>query len=500
MGVKRELNWGGPENLPLAQAWRWVPNALYGWQCRVLADCAVQGNFVSVVTPNNAGKTSTIIPVVGLSWLAAFPGGKVVSTAGVERQIRDALWPVLSNCLSRFKKWSILDELLIRAPTVRGLPAATWKGISPKDPKAAEGFHAQVFNDEHGVETYAPLLVIIDEAKAIDEEMVWTFMRRCEPDVLLMISTPGDDTGPFFNAFHRDRGRPWLCHEVTWGDCLHLREGFALESREREIELLGREHPRVKSWIFGEFSRTGGHRIFENFSDVERAMAGTVAWVRGDRRFAIDFSLGGDEQVFGAREGNRVMDMETFHIRDSVDLAKVLADRFKRWRATPGDVVADNGGAGAVVIDILESMGWKGIERYMFGNPARDRRLFTSRGMEDHWNVRTRLERQALVLPNDPVLKEQMRSRSFVIRNDDNTMHLEPKEKIRDRGDPSPDRLDTLVMLCSDMGPVQWGGGIVKIPGVRAAMNRCGTYEECLRKMAEDDTTGTSRWATGGML
>lgn len=482
---------------PVSQAQLWVPNHLYRWQCDVLRDCMQQGSRVAVVTPNGAGKTSVLIPVLGLSWMAAFPGGKVVSTAGVERQIAEQLWPVLRQTLRRYPKWTITEDLKIRAPSQRGLPGSEWEAFTTRDPKYAEGFHPQTYWDDAKQPVYAPLLIIIDEAKAFDDpEMMFALVNRCNPDALMMISTPGEDHGPFFDAFNLERNDPWKPHEITWTDCPHLMTGFEYEVRQRAIEKLGENNPKIMSWVFGKFFRAGGRVIFDNMRDIEMAMSGTIPWVKeGRRRAAIDFSGGGDEQVFAVREGNRVYPFKVFHEPNAMRLSNILLRLFREWDLRPDDILADNGGLGKPCIDILVSSGWAGMGRYMGNEVAQQKDVYKFRLTEDYFGVKELLARQSLILPDDAKLKEQMRKRQYLTKDLDTVLQIEPKEKARARGEESPDRLDALVMLCADMPPME---NLVKEAGKKWS-GKCGNYLECFDTAGAVSDSGGA-WATGMLM
>lgn len=488
--LDRTVQWARGTD-PVTQASLWVPERMYAWQVRVLRDCMGQGCRVACVTPNESGKTSVVIPVLGLSWMAAFPGGQVVSTAGVERQVKEGLWPILKATLSSRPAWRITEDLHITAPSVRGLPGSTWEAFTTDDPEYAEGFHPRFYRDKAGKLTYAPLLVIIDEAKTFlgqkGYQMVRTFVKRCSPDALLMISTPGEDDGPFYDAFHADKGRPWLTHEVGWGDCPHLRQGFKLEERLQSIQDLGEDFPFNQSWIFGKFFRRGAKFVFDSLQDVERSMNGMIKHLRGERYAAMDFSGGGDEQTFGVRDGNRIMPIEAFHERDSTKLVDIYIQQLKRWNIAPENIVADNGGLGANIIDQLEAKGWGGINRYMFNGAANDPTRFASIGSEDHYELKFLLQQGAVALPRDEKLKEQMRKRRYVMAKDDsNKIRVEPKELVRKRGEPSPDRLDTVIMLVSQ-GPVL-GTRLDAQPREAPDSSYCGRTSDCLKNREEEDS------------
>ena len=460
---------------PVSQAHLWVPHELYPWQKNVLRRCMTQGSRVAVVTPNESGKTSTVIPALGLSWMANFPGSLVVSTAGVERQIKSGLWPVLRGALAKYPAWTITDDLHVKAPSVNGLPPSEWEAFTTRDPHYAEGFHSRTYEDKDGRLVYAPLLIIIDEAKTLDDpELMFAFLKRCSPDALLMISTPGQDSGDFHDAFHAHRGDPWDCVEVTWQDCPHLRTGFKLAEREQMIREKGEDHPLVASWVFGRFYRAGAKYVFDRITDVDWAMGGMVPHIRGERRGALEFSAGGDEQVFGMRDGNHMTLLETWHERDTIKLAKLWVEKFKKLGLTPDQICGDEGGLGHVVMDYLQNNGYP-IRRYSFDASPRNPHYYDSRAVEDYYELKYFLQLRSIGLPNDEKLKEQFRKRQFIM-GDDNVLKLEPKKKGRDRGEGSPDRLDMTVMLFADMPRMTFDSA----EATKHKVSLCGTLEEAM--------------------
>jgi len=135
--------------------------------------------------------------------------------------------------------------------------------------------------------------------------------------------------------------------------------------------------------------------------------------------------------------------------------------------------------------------GFKGIRRYMADEKARDPTLYVNRAAEDHFNLRWLLSEKLLRLQKDDVLRSQMRHRNYVMKNgDSNLIRCEPKEKMRDRGEKSPDRLDTLVMLFSDLNVDDVQADIA--PSAKGS--RCGSVAECMAALREkEDSAGVWR-------
>ena len=88
------------------------------WQREVFEAMKDSGSRVSLRTANGSGKTSTIITGLILWHLASFPNSTVISTAGVDRQVRAQLFPNLRRHAHRLKGWNFNESSMeITAPT-----------------------------------------------------------------------------------------------------------------------------------------------------------------------------------------------------------------------------------------------------------------------------------------------------------------------------------------------------------------------------------------------
>lgn len=423
-------------------------SGLYGWQSQVMADVWEVGSRVALVTPNGAGKTSCVVATLGLSFMAAFPGCQVVSTAGAWRQVQQQLWPVLTAKLAAFPEWRIIEGE-ITAPRIDGLPPSRWNAFSASDPEKAEGYHPREWPDKHGRKVFAPLIFIVDEAKAISEGIMQA-MYRCVPTHVLVCSTPGEDNGPFYDIV-RDTTGLWKIHRVKWHDCPHLMAGLEYRTRKALVAGRGAKDPFVQSMVFGEFFRTGLNYVFDNMELVDLSMSGTIPRVGTEVRCAVDLSLGTDKQVVAIRRGNICTDLFRFNERDTTRLCHKLVSVFREHNLSAESITADNGGPGKPIIDVLESMGFRGIRRYMNNAPAGDKMRYANRYAEDCFEfLKYRLG--YIGLPNDPALREQMSKRQFTMPNgNENKMALESKSDVRIRNEPSPDELDAIIMLFAGM-------------------------------------------------
>ena len=159
-------------NHPLMQAPGWGMPMLYEWQREIMNEAARPGARVAVSTNNGSGKTSILVPLLGLSIMAAFPGATVFSTAGAVEQIRGQLFSYLNSMIRPYLdsgwKCVMTDELSITAPKIKGL-SSRWIARVPRDAITMEGYHGKWDRDDKGNQVWRPVCVIIDEAKSVDE-------------------------------------------------------------------------------------------------------------------------------------------------------------------------------------------------------------------------------------------------------------------------------------------------------------------------------------------
>lgn len=201
--LKEALRWGRGTH-PLEQAHLWFPFGLYNWQADALKAAARPHSRVAESTCNEAGKTSVLIPVFGLSCMTAFPGCTVYSTSASERQVKfqlfeDQLRSIIERPHMQDAGWTIRvgTEMIVKAPN-----GSTWLGYVCKDEKNVEGFHGK-WKEWKGVPRYCPCVYINDESKGIGDN-IREAEKRIDPDFELSVSSPGEEVGWFYEAIDPD--------------------------------------------------------------------------------------------------------------------------------------------------------------------------------------------------------------------------------------------------------------------------------------------------------
>lgn len=221
---------------------------LYPWQAQAatwfeLAPVkTVQG---TVSTPNESGKSSYLIPTLVLWWLFVHPMGKVVVTTKSGLQLDSQILPAIRRHSAKFPGWAF-NERKITTPT---------KGeaifFTTDEAARAEGHHPLI--DKFT----GPVLIIVDEAKSVEEE-IFDAIDRCGYSALLYTSSPGHMYGRFWES-HTNLELTFKRMKVGLLDCPHI----APDKIARIIAQHGEHSPLTLSTLHGEFMLDGAESRFD---------------------------------------------------------------------------------------------------------------------------------------------------------------------------------------------------------------------------------------------
>jgi len=456
---------------------------LYDWQINAIND-VLDGKQVVLRAANGSGKTACCVVPLGLHLMCQFPGIRIASTSGSWLQIQSQLFPNLRARVANLPEWKCTADKLTAPPISVGdgiSVQSVWEPFSVTDPGRAEGYHPLRIGDYT-----CKVAFIMDEAKTISRG-VFEAMDRCTRNFTFVCSSPGEDYGAFYDCFDK-YAEAWKPYVITWKMCPHLYgDPVKRKEIEREIRMRGESDPLVQSKYYGNWMAVGGYQVFPDTAKIKDAMKGTAAKWGTDRRGAVDTSDGGDEQVFGCREGNTMLAMKSYHEKNILRLAKLLVADFKQWALCGEQITVDNGsgGGGKGLTDILAQYGYTGITRYQNAAAPRDKTVYGNRYTEDCFEHLSYHLDKINLLPDDK-LERQMRTRKFVMPNDDsNRRRLESKEVIRNAGRESPDRLDMVIMLYATLPhPDNFDG----------KRRPTSAYDRYNKSFADDVVNGNSTW------
>jgi phage terminase large subunit len=412
---------------------------LYDWQAEIVLaiDSSADKERVklAVRAPNESGKTSRINVLSALWWLYRY-NGKVVVTSKDNRQIGDQFWPALRRLLYKFPDWKPTDsEYTVITPE-----SARLRAFTTKDPGRAEGFHH---------EDNQPLLVIVDEAKSIDE-IIFESVDRCSYNVLLYISSPGGKEGRFYESFQSDS---FLHYHAGLADCPHISK----ERIEDTIKWYGENAEMTRSTLHGDFmDRVEGVIEIIGLGELEKWRETSIGRMHAQQQvFACDFARGGDENVIVHRIGNYVAKGGIFTSRDKdtsravYEMVAWLKDHGYDSRDKHTIVIADASGVGGPMCDQMRRLGVF-VTEFNFGGHTDDPH-YKNEGTRVWYQTAQKIRENRIVCPpyHQPEVKRlfsQLSSRRQESDDMDNKLSMESKAKMKARGIASPDIADAFCM------------------------------------------------------
>jgi len=406
---------------------------LYPKQAAVLHALMQPGCRLSFRSCNEGGKTARVIAGAILWHLALFPQGRIVSTSGSFRQVKDQLVPALHTYRSRFPRFKFFQSPRVETEHVNGF----WEGFSTNDAGKFEGHH------EDG--PMRPLMIIVDEAKTVSDE-IFQAVERCKPTRLLIASSPGYAEGEFYRS-HTTKSKFYQCFKQSADECKHWRPEDIAALRDK----WGPNHPLVRSMIDAEFMEMVEDAIVE-LRALENLIANPPPEdIKGQRKAFCDFSWGGDgdENVLALRRGNLVTLEECFRADNLHAICGRFIAGFARLGLQPWEIEGDEGGGGKLIIDQLASMGWS-IGRVNNGSAPRFDEHYASVAAEMWFEGAGMIQRREVILPDDDDLRGQLLDRKRVPHNK-GKLAIESKRDMRERNVPSPDRADAVLGAMSPL-------------------------------------------------
>jgi phage terminase large subunit len=438
---------------------------LYPRQKEVLRALAPAGSAVSFRSCNEGGKTKRVICAAILHHLTMFPRGHVISTSGSYRQIKDQLLPALHAYAPRFPAWSFLHTPRIETESIN----CFWEGFSTNDAGKFEGHHA---------DDGAPLLMIVDEAKTVKDD-IFQAIERCKPTRLLIASSPGYAEGEFYRS-QTTKAKFYKTVVQRASDCPH----WKVEDIAKLEEKWGADHPLFKSMVMADFMESVADAVID-LKALEDLMADPPNEKKGDRKAFCDFAWGGDgdENVLALRDGNVVTLEETFRADNLHAICGRFIAAFSRLGLQPQQIDGDEGGGGKLICDQLAAMGWR-INRVNNGEAPKTSDHYANHAAEMWFEGAKQIARREIVLPDDDDLRGQMLDRKR-IPHAKGKLAIESKRDMKKRSVPSPDRADAVF---GAMTPLRRLDSISL-----GARGPAGSFTEQLRELNENEAVQESQ-------
>lgn len=299
----------------------------------------------------------------------------------------------------------------------------------------AEGYHP--------LEPDAKMLIIVNEAKSVSED-IFGALRRCTGFThWLNVSTPGEPSGSFYRACTK----PALGYKFRRVACFDCPNHLSEEGRKADEEELGRNSALYRSKHLALFTSNDSDsliplEVIEKLGDIEPMFQNWSIRVGGD------IAAGGDENAIVATRGNMIILEDGMREKDTTITAEWFENKFLSLKISKEHeyIFMDDGGIGHAVIDMLVRKGWK-IRRVRNETKAIKPTHYGNRGAELWYTVKRLAEELILSLRNaSPKLLEQLPSRHYKKSGTGGRIFLESKKEAKSEGRPSPDRADALIL------------------------------------------------------
>jgi hypothetical protein len=410
----------------------------YDWQRKTLAHIEA-GHPTALTACNGAGKTSMVFVASALWCLFNWPRARIVVTSASWSQLKKQFFDVIrERRTSPLFRTHVFNEAEVRSPE-----GGFVIGLSVDEAGKAEGYHERLPD--------SPVMILADEAKSIADP-VFTSLARCTATWRVYASSAGPACGAFYQCLTAFRNF-WACILVKSTECPHIPP----QAIEIDREMWGEHSPQFRQKHLAEFTDED-EESFISMEVVRACIDHPPPCRAGFQAVFIDWSTGGDETTIASLDGNELRLVAAFRERDAVQCVRRVA-RVLREHSLAGNgvlVCADAGGIGAPMCDQLSSDFGIFVRRINNNSPAYKPSEFANLDAERWFSFRRALEKRLLILPPDQELMKQL-SRRRLQYDSKARIQLEPKDSLRARGLPSPDRADAIIGAAAPLASPHWG-------------------------------------------
>lgn len=438
-------------------------------QAEVLRSVA-RNKMTSVRSGHGVGK-STVEAWVVIWFMVTRPFPKIPCTAPTQHQLFDILWAEVSKWRRNNKA---LEKELIWTKEklyMNGYPEE-WFAVArtASKPDALQGFHA-----EH-------LLYIIDEASGVDDKIFEPVLGALStPGArLLMCGNPTQLQGFFYESHHKNKGVYTTFH-IDGRESSRVPQDFV----DTIVNMYGEDSDVFRVRVAGEFPLAESD-VFITLPLVEKSIAteyhpksrpdqihiGVDVARYGDDKTVITYRTDEKVEIYKKRNGQDTMKTAD----DVMELGINLAMRFKLNPLIdqPIYVKVDDSGVGGGVVDRLKQVKANNPERFwwmeicptIFGKKIRHKYYDDSttlmmaivRNLLRPFDEEGKEKPVELILPDDGDLAAQLSSRKYSL-TENGKIRVESKKKMKERGLPSPDEADSVLLACLPIKPKKQRGG-----------------------------------------
>lgn len=445
------------------------------WQADALNSHAKQTAMKACKGP---GKSS-VLAWRGLHLCGFHPHSNGIAASITQSNLRDNLWKEIGIWYARpnMAWYREAFDLTAERLYAREAPRTWWLAARSFAQDARPDQQANTLAGLHAKVVYVLLDEVSDMPLGVLQAAKGIFTTRDTEAHLIVAGNPTRSEGPLYEICTRERDS-WDVIEITGDpDDQKRSQRIDIDNASSEIARWGRDHPVVQTNILGVFPTRAIDKLIspDDITLAEKRDAQVSAWSREPVLWGLDCArYGSDFSVLQKRQGPIAWRSTRFAHTDGPTLANLVSsiinrdcvgnDSFGVPRRRPDYLFVDVTGIGASPFDHLKLLGWSDIAVPVdFGGRPDDDRYADKRAemysRAAHW-IRTDgcLPSGSNALGSqlcEPHIKWSERYRRTCLV-------LESKERIRERGAPSPDDADALALTFAVEHPVRrdWAHGL----------------------------------------
>ena len=372
-----------------------------------------------------------------------------LSTAPTFRQVRHILWRQLRRLYRPAAKtlggemldtrWELSDERYAM-------------GLSADSADQFQGFHSP------------NMFIVVDEAEGVSDEIyeaIESVMTSADP-LLLLIGNPTSMSGAFRRAFHEER-QLYRAITISALESPNVQAGRVVipgltssQWVEERKKIWGEDTSIYRARVLGEFSDQGEDTLL-SLQDIKAAVRRSHPVGEGTDKtplppgegggegviLAVDVArFGNDRSVILRRRGDCVENIQVLRQMDTMQVTGWVVAAIREHN--PEQVYVDEIGVGAGVVDRLRELGHP-VRGINVAHKARQDHRFINLRAEGYWNLGERFASGRITIPDDNQLVGELASLRYAY-DSQGRIQMERKDDMRQRGLPSPDKADALML------------------------------------------------------
>lgn len=394
----------------------------------------------AVTSGHGVGKSA--LSAMLILWLMSTrPYCKGTVTANTNKQLKTKTWGELSKwwgmCIT--KDWFEYHNAPQNMSICHVEAVNDWRA----DAVTCKEDNSEAFAGQHASQSSSWYL--FDEASGVPD-IIWEVSKGGRTDgepFHFVFGNPTQKYGNFYECFNSNSHR-WNTFKVDSRDSSLTNKATIKEFKDD----YGEDSDFFKIRVLGEFPSSSDSQFIAS-EKIDQAVAGEPSLLGSEPLICgIDVARGGaDYGIIQFRRGNdarshKKIKVSGYVIANSEDFIDMIEHVCREL--SPDMIYIDETGMGGPIKDRLVGLGLPctGVH---FGSKAMDANLYLYKTAEMWYNMRNWINNGGCVNPNDGELISQLRSREFS-HNDKNQLVIESKDKMKARGQHSPDDADALAL------------------------------------------------------